>query len=61
MDSLEHLRDVIRKEFEWSETVQLLISYEDPEGDVIEVSSSTSINDVVEEAKCLVIQLENKV
>ena len=61
VDSLEELRHVIRKEFEWAETVQLSISYEDAEGDVIEVSSSTSISDVVEEAKCLVIQLENNI
>jgi len=55
LQSLEELIARIRREFEWESTLHLDLSYADEDGDSIEISSSTSIDDVVTEAKYLVI------
>ena len=55
LDSLEDLFVRVRREFEWHESLRLDLSYIDEDGDSIEISSSTSLDDVVTEAKSLVI------
>lgn len=55
LQSLDELFERIRREFEWASTLHLDLSYADEDGDSIEISSSTSIDDVVTEAKYLVI------
>mmetsp|Transcript_12930 Transcript_12930/g.16170 ORF Transcript_12930/g.16170 Transcript_12930/m.16170 type:complete len:549 (-) Transcript_12930:69-1715(-) len=49
--SVDVLIQRIRNEFEWNNEQSLLVSYVDDDGDLIEISSSTSIDDILEEAK----------
>lgn len=45
----------IKKEFEWDSGKSILLSYEDEDKDIIEISGSTSIEDILEEAKCFLL------
>lgn len=47
----------ITSEFEWDSNKPILVSYQDEDGDIIEISSSTSVSDVVEEAKFFLLSL----
>jgi len=53
--SVEVLLQSIRKEFEWPANTPILVSYLDEDGDAIEISTSTSIDDIVEEAKSFLL------
>ena len=53
--SFDDLRSVIKREFEWNDSVNFAFVYLDIDGEEIEISSSISIEDVLNEATGFII------
>ena len=55
LNGIRDLENAIRHEFEWEDSVLFSFVYVDQDGDQIEISSSLSIDEVINEATSLLI------